>query len=43
MGITYAAIDNYILNNEVNERDKEIIDKFHAKSEHKRRMPVVYE
>ncbi len=42
MGITYAAIDNYILNNEANERDKEIIDKFHAKSEHKRKMPVVY-
>lgn len=42
MGITYAAIDNYILNNEASERDKEIIDKFHAKSEHKRKMPVVY-
>lgn len=43
MGVTYAAIDNYILNGEVSERDKKIIDRFHNRSEHKRRPATVYE
>ena len=42
MGVTYAAIDNFLLNGEVNEKDKAIIDRYHNRSEHKRRMPEVY-
>lgn len=42
MGVTYAAIDNYIMNGIVNDKDKEIIDRYHSRSEHKRRMPLRY-
>lgn len=42
MGVTYKAIDNYILNGKVNEKDKQIIDRFHSRSEHKRKMPSTY-
>ena len=37
MGVTYAAIDKYILTGEANDHDKAIIDRYHARSEHKRR------
>ena len=37
MGVTYKAIDNYLQTGEVNEHDKKIIDRFHNRSEHKRR------
>lgn len=36
MGVTYNAIDTYILTGEASERDKEVIDRFHRVSEHKR-------
>ena len=36
MGVTYNAIDTYILTGEASERDKKIIDRFHRVSEHKR-------
>ena len=42
MGVTYAAIDRYILTGEADPKDKEIIDRYHRVSEHKRRMPDVY-
>ena len=42
MGITYAAIDNFLLNGIVSDDDKKIIEKFHIKSEHKRRQPLSY-
>jgi len=42
MGVTYAAIDKYILEGEANEHDKAIIDRYHSRSEHKRRMASVY-
>lgn len=42
MGVTYAAIDRYILTGEANERDKAIIDRYHSRSGHKRRMPLWY-
>ena len=42
MGVTYAAIDRYITTGEAEERDKEIIDRYHARSERKRRMPRTY-
>lgn len=37
MGVTYAAIDKYITTGEATEEDKAIIDRFHSRSEHKRR------
>lgn len=37
MGVTYAAIDRYIVTGEAEEKDKAIIDRYHARSEHKRR------
>jgi len=43
MGVTYAAIDDYILNGKATQKDKEIIDRYHNNSEHKRHMPVGYE
>lgn len=42
MGITYKRIDDFLLNGTVNETDKIIISKYHTKSEHKRKMPLVY-
>lgn len=37
MGVTYAAIDRYIQTGEADEKDKAIIDRYHSRSEHKRR------
>ena len=42
MGVTYAAIDRYLLTGEATEADKAIIDRFHRISEHKRRPITVY-
>lgn len=42
MGVTYAAIDHYIATGEASEHDKAIIDRYHARSEHKRRNPLRY-
>ncbi len=43
MGVTYAAIDRYLLTGEANEHDKAIIDRYHARSEHKRTGAAVYQ
>lgn len=42
MGITYAAIDDYILNGNATAEDKAKIDSYNARSAHKRRMPIAY-
>lgn len=42
MGITYAAIDRYILTGEAEPEDKAILDRFHNGSEHKRRPAAAY-
>ena len=42
MGVTYAAIDRYITTGQANDRDKAIIDRYHARSEHKRREAKRY-
>ena len=36
MGVSYAAIDRYIKTGEATEHDKQIIDRYHQRSEHKR-------
>ena len=43
MGVSYAAIDNYLLHGEVNEHDRAIIDRYHSRSEHKRRLISTFE
>ena len=42
MGVTYQAIDEYITTGQATERDKEIMERFHTRSEHKRVGPTVY-
>ena len=42
MGVTYRAIDTYLLGGEIDPKDKEIIDRYHARSEHKRTGTVFY-
>lgn len=42
MGVTYAAIDDYLLNGNVNDHDLAIIERYHSRSEHKRAGIAVY-
>ncbi len=42
MGITYEAIDKFLLEGKVSDNDREIIERFHSRSEHKRSQPVSY-
>jgi NAD+ synthase len=42
MGITYAAIDHYLLNGEGDPETINKIEAFHQRSEHKRKMPPLY-
>lgn len=42
MGVSYEAIDRYILTGEGDKKDIEIIERFHRRSEHKRRLPSVF-
>ena len=42
MGVSYAAIDRYLMTGEASEQDRAVIERFHARSEHKRRGPAVY-
>ena len=43
MGVTYAVIDGCLLRGEVGEHDKAIIDRYHSRSEHKRRLISTFE
>ncbi len=42
MGVSYAQIDSLLLNGETDPAAKEIIDRYHRISAHKRRMPAKY-
>ncbi len=42
MGVTYAAIDQFLLTGEADEQDRAVIDRFHRISEHKRQPQVTY-
>ncbi|MDR1690116.1 MAG: NAD(+) synthase [Clostridiales bacterium] len=42
MGVTYEAIDKFLLTGQANSKDLAIIEKYHAVSEHKRKMPAVF-
>lgn len=43
MGVTYAEIDRYITTGEASPESKAIMDRYHSRSEHKRRMPATFE
>ena len=43
MGVTYRAIDAYLLQGEVSDADKAVIDRYHSRSEHKRRPISTFE
>ena len=43
MGVTYRAIDCFLLQGEVSEADKAVIDRYHGRSEHKRRPISTFE
>lgn len=42
MGVTYEAIDRYIFTGDAADRDREIIERFHRVSAHKRALPSTY-
>lgn len=42
MGVTYRAIDTYLTTGEASEADKAVIERYHARSEHKRRPITTY-
>ena len=42
MGVTYKAIDTFLMEGTVSEADKKIIDSYHNKSAHKRRLPLTF-
>ena len=42
MGVTYAAVADYMAGREVTEHDRAIIERYHSRSEHKRRLPRTF-
>ena len=42
MGVTYKAIDEFLLSGKVNKKDAAVIDRYHSRSEHKRTGTAVY-
>jgi len=42
MGVSYKAIDEYILYGTATDKDKAVIDRYHSRSEHKRRPISTY-
>ncbi|MBQ6927452.1 MAG: NAD(+) synthase [Oscillospiraceae bacterium] len=43
MGVSYAAIDGFLHGGEVSEHDRAIIERYHSRSEHKRRPISTFE
>ncbi|WP_201774910.1 NAD(+) synthase [Clostridium aceticum] len=39
MGVTYKSIDQYLDGQPIDEKDREVIDRLHKSSQHKRQMP----
>ncbi len=42
MGVTYAAIDRYLLTGEADEADLAVIERYHSRAGHKLSLPLVY-
>ncbi len=43
MGVSYKAIDDYLLTGQVSPEDRAVIERYHARSEHKRRPIAAYQ
>jgi len=43
MGVTYRAIDGFLMGEAIDEKDKAVIDRYHSRSEHKRRPISTFE
>lgn len=43
MGITYEKIDRYLIGKNIPENDKVLLEKLHRNTEHKRKMPPIFE
>ena len=43
MGVTYAAVDKYILHGTGSEQDRAVIERYHARAGHKLRLPPVFD
>ena len=43
MGVSYAAIDGFLQGGTVSEHDRAIIERYHSRSEHKRRPISTFE
>lgn len=43
MGITYEKIDRYLANKPIPKKDEELLQKLHLTTEHKRRMPPIFD
>ena len=43
MGVSYAAVDEYILHGTGTEKDIAVIERFHSRSAHKLRLPLVFD
>ena len=43
MGVTYRAIDGFLMGETIDEKDKAVIDRYHSRSEHKRRPISTFE
>ena len=43
MGVSYDAIDSFLNGGTVSEHDRAIIDRYHSRSEHKRRPISTFE
>ncbi len=43
MGVSYAEIDRFLETGEAEEKALKIIERFHSRSEHKRKMPSTYQ
>lgn len=42
MGVTYAAVDTFRLGGKVSDEERAVIERYHANSQHKRRLPKLY-
>jgi len=43
MGITYEKIDHFLMGKEIPEKDKVLLEKLHRTTEHKRKMPPIFD
>ena len=42
MGVSYKSIDNFLFGREVSDKERQIIEQYHRRSNHKRKLPLVF-